>query len=244
MPPHLLHSLQCGQPPFGEAIAGRAPSQLGGLPAHLAGPEEDDALFVVCGKVEVTYGGGLGLFDQLHELLVLDFSEDATMSRTFESMAAEISSGRPGAAAMATTLMKQCLIQVFRELCAGDSCEVSWLRALDDPSMSPVVEAMLTHPEHPHTVASLAEKAYLSRSAFARRFRKSFGRPPLEYLRGIRLRHAAQLLKKSPPLPIATVARRSGFSSRSQFSRAFKAHFGTPPTDFRASLQGLSTAGA
>lgn len=34
VPPHLLHSLQCGQPPFGEAIAGSAPSQLGGLPAQ------------------------------------------------------------------------------------------------------------------------------------------------------------------------------------------------------------------
>jgi AraC-like DNA-binding protein len=234
VPPHLHHSLQCGQPPYGEAIAGSIPSQLGGLPAHLAGPEEEDALIVVCGKIEVIYGGGLGLFDQLQELLVLDFSKDATMRRTFEAMAAELCSGRPGASAMTTTLMRQCLIQVFRELCTQDTCEVAWLRALDDPSMSPVVEAMLTHPEHPHTVASLAEKAYLSRSAFARRFRETFDRPPLQYLRGIRLRHAARLLKKSPPLPVATVARRSGFSSRSHFSRAFRAHFGVPPADFRA----------
>lgn len=234
IPSNRLHTLECGRPPFSEVIAGSPPVQPDGLPVHVAGPEDDDALTVVCGKVQVTYGGGLGLFDQLREVLVLDFSEDATMRTTFESMAAEVSSGRPGVAAMTTTLMLQCLIQVFRELCAGDSCQISWLRALDDPAMSPVLDAMLTHPEDPHTVSSLAQRAYLSRSAFARRFRESFGQPPLEYLRGIRMRHAVQLLGKSPSLPIATVARRSGFSSRSQFSRAFKAHFGAPPSEFRA----------
>lgn len=234
VPPHLLHSLQCGAPPYGEAVAGGVRAHEHGLPAHRAGPAEDEGLVVVCGKVEVTYAGGPGLFDQLDEILVLDFSEDEAMRSAFASMAEEVLSGRPGSIVMTTALMRQCLVRVFRELGLQDTGQVPWLRALDDPSMTPVLEVMLAHPEQPHTVASLAEKAYLSRSAFARRFRNSFGQPPLEYLRGIRLRRAATLLKESPPLPIATVARRSGFSSRSQFSRAFRGYFGVPPTGFRA----------
>ncbi len=234
VPPHLLHSLECGKPPYGEARAGSGSTEAAGMPAHLAGPTDDDGLVVACGRVEVTYGGGLGLFDQLAEVLVLDFGKDVAMSAAFEAMADETRGGRPGSDAMMSTLMRQCLIRVFRALCAHENCEAPWLKALDDPSMGPVVEAMLSHPEDPHTVASLAAKAYLSRSAFAKRFRDNFGSPPLEYLRGVRLRHAAQLLKKSPPLPIATVARRSGFASRSQFSRAFRTHFGQPPTEFRA----------
>ena len=233
VPPHLLHSLLCGAPPYGEGPGGGG-QMRSGMPDHLAGPTDEEALVVVCGRVEVTYGGSLGLFDQLDGVLVLDFSEDTAMRATFEAMLQEVRSGRPGARAMTSTLMRACLIRVFRELCLHDDCSVGWLRALDDPTLAPVLHAMLSHPEEPHSVASLAARAYMSRSAFARRFRDSFGQPPLEYLRGIRLRHAAELLRRSPPLPIPAVARRSGFASRSQFSRAFRAHFGYPPSELRA----------
>lgn len=183
--------------------------------------------------MEVTYGGGPGLFDQLRDILVLDFSQDRDMMATFDSIMHEAHSGRPGSRAMTTTLMRACLIRVFRELCVSDECAVSWLRALDDPALAPVVDAMLTSPEAHYSVESLARRAYMSRSAFAQRFRKAFGEPPLQYLRGIRLRHAARLLKQSPAVPIPTVAKQSGFSSRSQFSRAFRLYFGRSPSEFR-----------
>jgi len=150
-------------------------------------------------------------------------------------MLEEAAAARPGSRAMTSALMRECLVRVFRVLCLHDECSASWLRALDDPELAPVLETMLKRPADPHSVESLARKAFMSRSAFARRFKESLGQPPLEYLRGIRLRHAAQLLRRSPPLPIPTVAEQSGFSSRSQFSRAFRRHFGHPPTEFRDS---------
>jgi len=234
VPPQLLHSLECGVGPFGEAAAGPGSPIVSELPDHRAGPSEEAHLVVVCGRLEVTYGGSIGLFDQLHEVLVVDFSDDSGMRSTFRAMLRELVGGRPGARAMTSTLMRECLIRVFRALCRHDELDVSWLSALDDPALAPVLDAMLTHPEQPHTVASLAAKAFMSRSVFARRFREAFQQTPLDYLRGVRLRHAAGLLRRSPPLPVATVARRSGFSSRSQFSRAFRDHFGQSPTGFRA----------
>lgn len=233
VPPHLTHTLQCGLPPFGEQSAGGGSATGTELPAHVAGPPDEDALQVVCGRVEVTYGGGLGLFDRLRQVLVLDFSEDDGMPATFRSILDEATSDRPGAQAMTTALMRECLIKVLRELCLQEECSIPWLRALDDPSLGPAVEAMLSHPEAPHTVASLAKKAFMSRSTFADRFREAFGQPPLRYLRAIRLRHAGKLLRQSPPLAIPVVARRSGFSSRSQFSRAFRSYFGCSPSEYR-----------
>jgi len=234
VPPHLVHSLQCGLPPFGEAVAGDKASGPPDLPDHQAGPLDlADPLVVVCGRVRATYGGGPGLFDQLRDVLILDFSDDDAMRRTFSAMLEEVEGNRPGSRAMMSTLMRECLIRVFRALCLSEECGLSWLRALDDPELAPVLEAMLERPADPHTVDSLARKAFMSRSAFARRFKGALGKPPLEYLRGIRLRHAAGLLKKTPPLPIPTVARRSGFASRSQFSRAFRSQFGSSPAEFR-----------
>jgi AraC-like DNA-binding protein len=231
VPPAYLHTLECGLPPYGEAsVRGGSTAEL---PAHRAGPEEEDGMVVACGRVEITYGGSLGLFDQLQDALVLDFAGSEAMEVTFRSMLEEARAGRPGAKAMTTALMRECLVRVFRELCVHEECRISWLTALNDPALAPVLDVMLRHPERSHSVASLAATAYMSRSVFARRFRESFGRPPLEYLRGVRLRHAAQLLSKSPSIPVATVARRAGFSSRSQFSRAFRDQFGQSPTQFR-----------
>ncbi len=234
VPPGMPHSLQSGAPPFGEADpTGRAPPE--GLPCHTAGPgeEEDDPFVVVCGRISVTYAGGVGLFDRLDELLVLDFTDDRAMRSTFAALRVEAAADRAGSRAMTSALLQECLIRILREVCTDDRCAAPWLDALDDPMLAPALEAMLDRPEAPHTVASLAAQVFMSRSAFAKRFREHVGHPPLQYLRGIRLRHAAKLLKKTPPLAVATVARRSGFSSRSQFSRAFSAWFGRPPSEFR-----------
>lgn len=236
VPPHRPHTLAFGLPPFGDASVGGG-GAASELPEHVAGSPDVDGLLVVCGRIEATYGGGPGLFDQLRDPLVLDFSDDPAMRATFKAMLEEVRSGRPGAKAMTSTLMRECLIRVLRAVCDHEECTVSWLRALEDPSLAPAVEAMLSRPHDPHSVANLAARVYMSRSAFARRFKESFDQPPLEFLRGVRLRHAATLLKKTPPLPVATVARRSGFASRSHFSRRFRELFGYSPTEFRSGVE-------
>jgi transcriptional regulator GlxA family with amidase domain len=200
---------------------------------HQAGPVDEGGLLVACGSVEVTYGGVQGLFDQLGEILVLDFADDPAMRLNFTSILEEMQGARPGSRAMLSALMRECLIRVFRQLCLQDECTIPWLSGVEDPNLAPALNTMLQDPGQPHSVASLAARAHMSRSAFARRFRESMGSPPLEYLRGVRLRHAAGLLRKVPPVAVAVVARRSGFASRSQFSRAFTAHFGCTPSEFR-----------
>lgn len=92
--------------------------------------------------------------------------------------------------------------------------------------------AILERPQNPHTLDSLASKAAMSRSAFATEFAARFGRTPMAFLREVRLRKAAQLLRGTN-LPVEVVTRRVGFSSRSHFSRAFHEYFGRSPSEFR-----------
>jgi transcriptional regulator GlxA family with amidase domain len=83
------------------------------------------------------------------------------------------------------------------------------------------------------TVTELAEVAGMSRTVFAARFTSAMARPPIEFLKGLRFARAAHLLARTD-LPVKAIASRVGYASRSSFTRAFVAHHGAPPTDFRA----------
>ena len=77
----------------------------------------------------------------------------------------------------------------------------------------------------------------MSRSAFADEFSAHFERTPMRFLRDVRLQRAASMLRTTDA-PVAAVAHRVGFASRSHFSRAFSDHFGVPPSDFRSTGHG------
>ncbi len=174
------------------------------------------------------------MFDQMREVLVIDFADEPRMGAIFDALLAEVHTPRAGSRALVSGLMTQSLVHVFRRLCAHAECELPWLHALEDPALKPALEAMLERPDRAYTVEMLAKLCYMSRSVFARRFRDRLGHTPLEYLRAIRLRSAARLLRRDPPLPVGIVASRVGFESRSQFSRAFKKYFQRSPTQFRS----------
>lgn len=98
-----------------------------------------------------------------------------------------------------------------------------------------VLEVIRDRSAEAHTVPSLAKLAGMSRSLFSASFRACFGRSPGEYLRGVRLKHAAEALRTST-VPIKTVGARAGYDSRTAFAQAFRRAFGVSPADFRASL--------
>lgn len=56
------------------------------------------------------------------------------------------------------------------------------------------------------------------------------------YINGLRLEHAAWLLRERPELPIKAVAIDSGFRSRRTFYRLFVAKYGVTPTIYKENL--------
>lgn len=234
IPPGLIHSVECGSDVRNESVV----DGQGDVPPIcdlVAGPEEDSRLKIACGRVQVSYAGSLGLFDLLQEPLVLDFSDSPTMRATFEALVQEPRTDVPGRVAMMSALMNQCLILIFRRLGQHPDCKLPWLSALDDARLARVMEAILEHPEHPHSLDSLGTLANMSRSVFAKRFHECFGRPPMDFVREARLRRGAHLLHRSD-LSVDDVANRVGFSSRSHFSRAFRDYFGHSPASFREQI--------
>ncbi|MDX1621951.1 MAG: helix-turn-helix transcriptional regulator, partial [Nitriliruptorales bacterium] len=232
VPENRSHSLRRG------GAGGRGVSTTGatsdefGLLRFEAGDSAEASLHVVCGRVDVLYRAGVRLFELLEEPVVLDFGDSDEMTHTFDRLLLESRRHEPGARAMLKALMNECLVMVFRELCDSPDCTLPWLSALENPSMAAVLREVLADPGEPHSVESLADTAAMSRSAFAREFRGSFGQSPMAYVRMVRLRTAADLLSTTD-LTISAAARRVGYSSRSHFSRAFTEAFGQPPSEFR-----------
>lgn len=231
MPPNMVHAVQCGTVCNECGIDGQGDPEAP-ICELVAGSVDEVALWIACGRIQVSYAGGMGLFDHLKEAIVLDFSEDSHMREIFEALIKEYQKSGPASAAMMTALMNQCLIEVLREAEAQSDGALPWLSALDDPRLSKVVEAILDHPEQSYTLESLAAIAAMSRATFIRHFEKCFARTPMDYLRDVRLRRAAQLLQVSSTT-VDGVAGKVGYASRSHFSRAFHEQYGVSPADFR-----------
>lgn len=233
VPQGAQHSLECGRDVRSERQIKGPPPPDAGTVLLVAGEAAVAELQVACGIVHVAYGDTLGLFQNLHEVLVADLSGSPQVRSAFEGIVEEQSSGEPGSEAIVAAYMNQCLVHLLRNLCTDPNSRMSWLSALDDPALGSALDAILSDIAAPHTVESLAEAAAMGRSTFSEHFSRTFGCTPMTFLRDLRLRRSAQLLAKSK-MPIDKIAKRVGFSSRSHFSHLFTARFGVTPASYRS----------
>ena len=184
-------------------------------------------------RIRVTYQGAIDLFHQLDGPLVAPIVPGDSLHACFQELLDEIAVARPGRCVMVAALARRLLILLLRRCLEGDGDLPTWLAALEDSRLFRAVGAMRDRPEHVFTVTELAEVAGMSRTVFAARFTSAMARPPIEFLKDLRFARAAHLLARTD-LPVKAIASRVGYASRSSFTRAFVAHHGAPPTDFRA----------
>lgn len=83
-----------------------------------------------------------------------------------------------------------------------------------------------------YTVDQLALDVGIGRTRLYKMMRTMLGITPNDFLRGVRLKHAARLLTTTP-LPIAEVALKTGFNTPRYFSSHFKKMFGVLPSEYR-----------
>jgi AraC-like DNA-binding protein len=215
----------------------RAPLFRESVPILQAG-EGEAGILTACGEVGVAITSTPDLFAYLREPMVEHFDGPDGLRDQFVILLAE--SARPGIGTRALTeaLLKQCLVLLLRRRMHRGTPAVPWIAALTDPGLARVLEAIFERPSEPFTVESLASIAGMSRSAFAEHFNRTLGQTPMSLLRSARLRRARELLATTN-LPIAQIARSAGFSSRSNFSQAFRVAYGVDPSGFRAVLLGF-----
>jgi AraC-like DNA-binding protein len=149
-------------------------------------------------------------------------SDKAAMRWSLERMRQELLDPQPGGLLVAQQLAYMILVQALRlHLAEGLRGGVGWLFALADKQMSAAIHCMHGDPAHRWTLQELAERAGMSRSIFALKFKQTVGATPMEYLTRWRMMLAEDKLANSTD-SISTIAGSLGYESESAFSTAFK----------------------
>jgi AraC-like DNA-binding protein len=204
-----------------------------GIYQFVAGDPGAAEINFVCGFFRASYGQSTDLFGGLNEPILEKFGATEGVDVRLRSAVAEFLGHEIGSDAMSATLLKQVIILLLRRSLVSMELWTERFRILRDPRISRVLAAMAADPGGNHTVQSLAAIALMSRSAFMSLFGEILGRPPIEVLRDLRMRHAAQLLRCTC-LSIDQVAGDCGYQSKTSFARAFRDAHSKLPADYRA----------
>ena len=164
-------------------------------------------------------------------------SDKAAMRWSLERMRQELREPQPGGFLVAQQLAYMMLVQALRlHLAEGLRGGVGWLFALADKQMSAAITACTTIRRIRWTLQKLAQRAGMSRSIFALKFKETVGEPPMEYLTRWRMLLAGDRLVNSGD-PISVIALSLGYESESAFSTAFKTSHGLFATAIRSRPQ-------
>jgi AraC family transcriptional regulator len=118
------------------------------------------------------------------------------------------------------------IIRAEKPVC--DSQPPKWMKRIE--------EYLNEHFEDQITLAQLSRIAGVHGVHLIRTFRKFHGTTVGEYLRHRRIEFACRLLQSSS-LSVTQVAIQSGFYDQSHFTRAFRAHVGLTPGQFRSQFK-------
>lgn len=190
---------------------------------------------VICGFLgcELADNPLLATLPAALHLRVGDGLAGAWVEQSFRLAAAEFAADSLGSASLLNKLAELLFVEAVRRYVADLPSEQSgWLAGLRDPFVGKGLALLHSRLAAPWTTEALAREVGLSRSAFAERFSKLIGQPPMGYLAHWRLQLAAARLRDGDA-SLAQIAYAIGYESEAAFSRAFKREFGLPPATWR-----------
>ncbi len=194
------------------------------------------------GQATRIFGGRFGFEDAnaglleglLPALVIVSSSDDSAvrLRRVLDLLGDEASSDRPGRSIVVERLLELMLIEAIRHTSSpSEDDRRSLLAGLADPQIAMALAALHAEVQRSWTVEQLASVAGMSRSAFAERFSRILGLPPIDYLLRWRMALAKDALRRGRGR-LAEVAFSCGYQSVSAFSTAFTRTVGCPPSQY------------
>lgn len=205
------------------------------MEAHIPGGvtcDQGEPLQIISVELAAGFGAVPGVFDGLTEPIVEPMADAPVVRESFRRLVDECSQPDLGSRALSNVLVMQCIILMIRQLAHRDHSTAAYFAAISDPRIAAALALIAGSADGSPSVTAMAQAAGMTKTAFARVFTATLRRSPIDFIGRARLHKAAGLLQTTP-MPIKAVAWSVGFASRSHFSRAFKAAYGTDPSTFR-----------
>lgn len=160
-------------------------------------------------------------------------ADDPAIHRTAMAIAAEAAQGGAGSKLLIDSLSCQLCVHILRGHADVLFREPPGNEGLTFAQEHTVRDYIHTHLDETIALDELAATVGLSRYHFARRFRRSTGSSPHQFVLRKRVEQAKILLSRTST-PLIDIAVRCGFADQSHLTRVFKRHVGTTPGHYRA----------
>jgi len=201
---------------------------------HFRNPPAQGSDFT-CARLEFEGGACNPLARALPALVALPLARVSGLSLALELLFSETDRVRCGQRLLADRIFEVVVIQLIRWLL--DHPEEAGIRSgfltgLSDARLARALVAMHDAPGEPWPLERMAERAGMSRTAFANTFREVVGQTPADYLSDWRMALAQSRLREG--LPIKVLADELGYANPSALSRAFAARVGMSPREWLA----------
>lgn len=144
---------------------------------------------------------------------------------------AEAEASHCGRQLMLNRLFEVLLIWVLRELMSQGQVQSGMLAGLSHPKLRGALVALHDDAQHEWSLEELAAKAGMSRTVFANTFRDVVGCTPGVYLQRWRIGLVQKALREGRALK--HIAADVGYGGEAALSRAFRAHTGLSPREWR-----------
>lgn len=188
-------------------------------------------------QIESVNAGLLQLMLQKIHIRASEF-DTSRLTRMIDLIMDEYAAQRPGRDTILQRLLEAMLVEALRWPALGsESLPPGLVAGLRDARMAGTLRAMHSDVRHGWTVAELAKRAGMSRSAFSARFVATIGCAPMEYLSRWRMSLAQDALSRGGK-SLDRLAEEIGYESASAFSTAFRRRSGCAPGAFARAAQG------
>ncbi|MFZ5550897.1 MAG: cupin domain-containing protein [Pseudomonadota bacterium] len=186
---------------------------------------------MVCADLRFEGGAANPVLAALPDFMAIPLAQLAESAPVLALLFAEASAHKCGRQKMLDSLFEVLLVQVLRELMEQRQVSSGMLAGMAHPKLRHALTSMHDHPARAWPLEDLAAEAGMSRTTFANSFREVVGVTPGQYLQTWRLGLAQKLVLQGAAM--RHVADAVGYADEAALSRAFKAHTGLSPRDWR-----------